>query len=322
MASRAESVYQRIRELDPAGRTAYVEGWVDAEVRELEYLDFKRVGGESVDQKTWSQALSGFANTEGGVLAWGIGTGKVKPPDGDRKIDVATELKPLPNTASFVQFLRDHLMDSTIEPVRGVEYLEVAATDGGGYVVCLIPEGQNKPYRDARTHQYWQRIADNFVPIPHTLLRSLFFPRFHPSFKVAIYWIGTYLLSIDIINTGRGSADGVYLSLRYKNEGWKVHATPPCREVINRGVLRDGDDQWRLYGVECTVSVHPQQQVACVSINLQAVKNQKDFDPLAVVIHSRDSEPVNYFVTKDRPIQWDSTEPLILEPSIITVFTG
>src|SRR4051812_5584309 len=113
MSSRAEDLYREIARMRARRRTEYVESWAKRQAAENEYLEFKRVAHDPENQRFWSEALSGFANTEGGLLVWGIGTGKVMPPGGDRRIDVATELKPLPAPASFVQFLQDNHRDST-----------------------------------------------------------------------------------------------------------------------------------------------------------------------------------------------------------------
>jgi len=296
MSSRAIILYRKIEALAEPDRTRFVEEWAATKARETEYLEFKRVSDDNTVKKAWSEALSGFANTEGGILVWGIGTEKLKLPDADRKIDVATETKPVPNTAAFGQFLRDNLMDSTIEPVRGVEYLEIPATAGGGYVLCLIPEGNGKPYRDDRAKQYWQRIGDSFVVIPHTLLRSLFYPQSRPWFDACIYWAGTHYIQIDLFNKGKVSADGVYVRIRYKNDQWELRSPKPFQEVS-----RMGDDNWRSYAAECTTSIHPLQQLCCASIRLTGPSERMAVAPIEMVLHCRDSEPIKYRIDSDHP---------------------
>jgi hypothetical protein len=39
---------------------------------ETEWLDFKGAANDQDTKKTWSKALAGFANTQGGVLVWGV----------------------------------------------------------------------------------------------------------------------------------------------------------------------------------------------------------------------------------------------------------
>ena len=76
--------------------------------------------------------------------------------------------------------LKDVRLEATVDPVQGVKYehYDAGKGDGSGFVVCLIPEGENKPYREAidPAKQYYQRIGDSFAVIPHAMLRSLFYP--------------------------------------------------------------------------------------------------------------------------------------------------
>jgi hypothetical protein len=87
--SRAAILFEEIQE-SPAA----VIGQMIAEKRqESDYLEFK--GGSKLDEKTakkyWSKALSGFGNSEGGVLIWGVDARKTPSPDDPEvMIDAAT----------------------------------------------------------------------------------------------------------------------------------------------------------------------------------------------------------------------------------------
>lgn len=118
---------------------------------EGEYLDFKTGKGEPQGHnEAWSKALSAFANTEGGVLVWGVDARKPKTPDTmGRRLDKVEAMTPVDDPLKLRELLKDCLRDATIEPVRGVEYLTVTASPshgpGKGYLIYLIPEGANKP---------------------------------------------------------------------------------------------------------------------------------------------------------------------------------
>src|SRR5258706_3165553 len=147
---------------------------------ETEWLDFK--GAEKIPdhdlRKEWSTALSGFANTEGGVVIWGIDARK----DKTTGIDAASG----PSLAKNPSQLRSRLAElhhtATDPPVLGVELREfpdqVAA--GHGYVVCLVPESAVKPHRaeNVTTKPYYIPAGDSFLPPSTSLLRHLIFP--HP----------------------------------------------------------------------------------------------------------------------------------------------
>ena len=84
LQSRAAQLYQEIvGHSDPA---AFLCQLVDQHKAENDFLEFKGAGtiGDKDIRKHWSQALSGFANTEGGVLIWGIRAARMQ--DAERSV--------------------------------------------------------------------------------------------------------------------------------------------------------------------------------------------------------------------------------------------
>lgn len=274
MESRAREFYEQIINAHDPG--SHLNRLVDERKPETEFLEFKGASKipDSAIKQYWSKALSGFSNTEGGVLVWGIRASRIDAPDGGhRKVDAASELDLAPSPASLAQLLKDVLLESLIEPLRGVEIREVPSeSDGKGFVVCLIPEGENKPYRAQLdpASQYYQRIADNFVLIPHSLLKSLFYPRSEPDLRVAIRLQGRDDLPG---KPGRGRAARYKLLAQISNEGSRS-----AREVlISVKSNYDGDfgacgtfthisgprNHWQFTGRR---TIHPQERdVACFS---------------------------------------------------------
>ena len=183
--SRADELFHSLIN-NPGGPVAFVEGMVTAKERETEYLDFKSGGDLEADTKekkrslreTWSKALSGFGNTGGGVLVFGVKASKPKDGSDFENVDHAYKTDPLEKPQDFAQRLLDQRLGATDEPVRGVDVQPLLRDDGTGYVVCLIPESDRKPHRaDGSGNAYFQRNGDSFIPIPHSLLRSMFHPR-------------------------------------------------------------------------------------------------------------------------------------------------
>ena len=131
--------------------------------REDLYLDYKRKSRPSTptpgedDMRNFSKALSGFANSDGGLLIWGVdapGSGagpRVK--------------KPLADAAGFAGHL-DSLTSRMVTPrVEGVENIVLRDGRRGGFVVTHIPRSVHAPHR-AEHHairKYYQRSGDSFV---------------------------------------------------------------------------------------------------------------------------------------------------------------
>jgi hypothetical protein len=299
MPSRAEDFYRALEKLSEVERTSRVEGWISHGQTEDEFLDFKTGKGNTDKHKeTWSKLLSAFANTEGGVLVWGLSARTPKQPDAfGRRLDRVDAMTPVDDPSVLEQTLKDVQLAATIEPVRGVEFLRVPASSafGGprkGYLLCLVPEGNNKPYRAELEsgRQYWQRVGGNSVVLSHTLLRSLFYPQRHVSFQVTANLAGTNKIGFHLHNVGMSSAENVAVRLKYPNakmqhqnaHGWQVIKV--TGEAAGSNVAT-----WERQG-----SIHPQQDVPLFTITVK--EGQAGLEPvfLDVLVHSKDNLPVGF----------------------------
>jgi len=265
--SRATAFFDAIK----AGGTRFLHNLVSTKSQESDYLDFKGAAHlkDKDAKETWSQALSGLANTEGGVLVWGIRAAR----NVTTKIDEADSLDLVPDVDAFAQMLRDVELQAVIDPVPGVQMERYRDSGAAGFVVCLIPEGPYKPYR-AELHgkQYYQRIGDKFAVIPHSLLRSLFYPPVpRPKFRVTIE-------QSDMINPtqsggGRRSLAGNRVEITIENIGrvsardvWVVlEVDPPIRgeggSFFTRIPLEKGESGYFL----SSRPLHPSERLKCAA---------------------------------------------------------
>jgi hypothetical protein len=234
--SAAESFYRQIAEASDS--VAFLNGLVTAHTQEEEWLEFKGAtdptsGSQIPDatiSKYWSKAMSGFANTGGGVLIWGIDA-RQDPTTG---IDGANALNRVPNPPALKLRLNQLLQHATDPPVIGIVLHEYS--DPGhaseGFVVCYVPESSFKPHRAERCEgkPYYIRVADRFEIAPHSLLRYMFFPESHARFELDAR------LSWEVLTDGVGINVGV--EARLKNVGERtahqllVHVrTNPALEI-------------------------------------------------------------------------------------------
>src|SRR5262245_39865293 len=95
------------------GTEADLQRLVDERIREGIYLEFKQKKNRShgslddSDKFQFSRALSGFANSDGGVLVWGVATDKH---------ECAEKLKPITDPAAFLAVLKKSILQTT-QPV-------------------------------------------------------------------------------------------------------------------------------------------------------------------------------------------------------------
>ena len=96
-----------------------IESFLEEGKEEDLHLDFKGTNGSELrhrdDKKNYAQALSAFANSDGGILIWGIDARK-----NDEGIDCATDDKPLEDVKRFMGRLNELESDAVLPVIDGV----------------------------------------------------------------------------------------------------------------------------------------------------------------------------------------------------------
>jgi len=177
--------FERIGEGDAA--FGFLSGLIstDPPTAEMEWLDFKgRIDPSDPELKrVWSKAISEFANTQGGLLIFGIDARK----DAATGIDAAHELSLIPRPAALRSRLMELHHQATDPPVLGVEVKEIVGPTDEGFVVCQIPSSPFRPHRSEHCNkQYYVRAGDDFVQAGPGLLRTLFYPSYQSSLWVEV----------------------------------------------------------------------------------------------------------------------------------------
>lgn len=170
---RAEDLFDRIVK---EGEKAIDDFITDRQSEEL-FLDFKRSADDGkgrklndIDRKNLSKAISGFGNSEGGVIVWGIDCR-----DDVVQGDVARCKVPIENPKRFVSRLEGAISGCTIPAHPHVRHHAVEL--GGsftGFVVTYIPRSYLAPHQAVSPCQYYMRAGSDFVPVPHAVLSGLF----------------------------------------------------------------------------------------------------------------------------------------------------
>jgi hypothetical protein len=144
---------------------------------ENDWRDFKGwyAGKDDELKAAWSKAITAFANTQGGVVLWGV-VANVGP---GSNIDRVTGLAEVSSPADWIQKLKNWKLQATDPPIGNIEYCPIIhPTQPKGFVACLIPESEFKPHRAEFSHKnYYIRAGDSSVIPSPSLLRSLFFPK-------------------------------------------------------------------------------------------------------------------------------------------------
>jgi hypothetical protein len=217
---RAEELYERLKK---QGNSCIDEFILTQKSEEL-FLDFKlsadNGNGKRLnenDRNNLAKSISGFSNSEGGVIVWGIDCSK----DFDGS-DVATAKHHITNVKRFVSWLEEAISGCTIPPNTGVQNHPLEIDSGGnGFVLTYIPKSDHAPHQDVSSKKYYIRAGSNFVPILHDVLAGMFGRRPHPKIKCNFL---AYPFKVNdnrirmsvgfhISNDGPGIAEGLFVSV-------------------------------------------------------------------------------------------------------------
>ena len=185
---------------------------ISEKTKEGLYLEFKtkkdRSNGKlgDWDKSQFSRALSGFANSDGGVMIWGIAT---------NKREEACDLKPISGIHEFLAGLKKSILHSTQPVVDGVllEAVSSAENSEEGYLKCFIPSSYKTPHRAMLAErEYFKRTTEGFYRLEHFDLDDMFGRRPRPDLDVIVSPKGAKSgevieeIGFGLINNGRGLA--------------------------------------------------------------------------------------------------------------------
>lgn len=210
----AKSIFKNIIDAGWPG----VRVWEAEKTEETLHLEFKAKDRESasMSDKDWgaiAQALSAFANSDGGVYVLGVHA--INP--GKNLPDEVRSIIPLPNLGSFRGAVQRRIYELTDPPIAGVvvESVEDPDAPGFGIVVIYVPQSEAMPHRAivgaaAIRERYYMRSTASTIPMHHALLAEKFGRR--P--MAQLYLMVQYSLSrlrcsaeVWIGNSGRGYAE-------------------------------------------------------------------------------------------------------------------
>jgi hypothetical protein len=225
---------------DPAQALSAITEWVMGGKAEDLYLDFtrKKSAGsgllETDDKRAYAKALSGFANSDGGLLVWGVVAERDK--DDPESADVAKDVDPVSPLDVFLGELNKVVHYSTKPAVAGVQNIAVPENEGAnrGYVVSYVPAGTNPPYRaeNENNNNYYKRAGSSFYRMEPYDIRDVVFRFRYPKVELQLGY-----KAVD----RRESADIYALRLDATNHGptvlrgYKIEVTLPEKQITHSG---------------------------------------------------------------------------------------
>lgn len=213
IVSQASQFYDSLP-TDDSEAYQYLASLVDGSLNEAEWLDFKngRIASNEKIREIWSKALSGFANSGGGIVIWGIQTKTIN------HLDVPTNLALAAEPVQMQGLLTTHLRDAVDPPVLGVKIRSIPSAGGEGFVVAYIPQSELKPHRAEVQEIFYIRAGHQHHSASPALLRQLFYPAANPIAEVSLETIGGtptqgFDIAVRLKNRGLTSIEDLFVAV-------------------------------------------------------------------------------------------------------------
>lgn len=157
------------------------------------------------DKRNLAKAISGFANSAGGVLIWGIEDKDVKP-------------KPIKHAEQFLRNLLDLAPIATEPGVQGVDGHFIPADEDdndAGFALLFVPESDVGPHRvilkdKVIQDHYYFRSGSSFLKASHSQLEDMFGRRPKPKLVLSLK---------RLTNQYEGNPPAVQAVFNLRNEG-------------------------------------------------------------------------------------------------------
>jgi hypothetical protein len=176
-------------------------------------LDFKLVNNadlsHSNDKKNLAKALSGFANSSGGLIVWGVDARK-----NAQDVDCAVGTREIEPLSLLISRLNEFTGRAVNPIVEGVRHRPITVSADRGFAVTLVPESDSGHHMaKLGEDRYYKRSGDSFYRMEHFDLEDMFGRRKKPKLRlVARVSRPRDEVVIGILNEGRGTAKAPYLS--------------------------------------------------------------------------------------------------------------
>jgi len=196
----------------------HIQAFIEDGQEENLFLDFKTINKPDMtrdDRKTLAKALSGFANSSGGLVVWGVDARK-----NEQGIDCANKAKEVEKVSLFLSKLNQFTGDLVNPIVEGVMHKKIVTSGDKGFAVSLMPPSDAGPHMaKGGEDRYFKRSGDSFYKMEHFDIEDMFGRRKKPNLQLVtriIPWSPMWTddgarkdrlqIILGIKNSGRGSA--------------------------------------------------------------------------------------------------------------------
>jgi hypothetical protein len=252
------------------------------------HLEFKTVNDPRLKtreiRKTLARVLSAFANSDGGLIVWGLATRS------DTGADYASSKQPIEDLLVFYPRLVSLCGDALTPVLNGVDHAKIEIAGGRGYAATFVPPTDLGPHM-ARLGEdrYYKRSGDQTYRMEHFDLADMFGRRPQPKLRLV-----TRVKRRSKIKPSRGPVEQkFYVIVGIRNEG-RGPARAPFLRLWNTGPYSfsqfgiDGNgneglprllsvegEGGRSYGGDANQLIHPETALYVAALSGSIIEDQE-----------------------------------------------
>lgn len=239
-------------------------------------------------KNTLAQAVSGFSNTAGGVIVWGVST----VTHAHSGLDVLTQIEPIGQCSRLSSSISTNIPTLTTPPVLNSvsKTIKKNSKDTQGIVVTHIPKHIGDPVQTNGDTQFYFRSGDAFIVAPYEMIQRLFLstisPDLHPSFYsnlVELKEDGFWEMPIIVENRSSAVGQHVLISVEVVNPS-------ACDEILGKDLYDASkvNPGKSLFHTQLSDVVHREMDVMAglLRVKMKVVKRAKRLLRLKIKIYA------------------------------------
>lgn len=227
-----------------------------------------RMGLDHDDKKNFAKELCAFANTDGGLVIWGLSARAIGG------VDRIQAIVPVSGLDRFESNLRTIQPQLTEPPVPGVELVQIPVDGTGaekrGMVAIWVPPSNLTLHRSTQDRRFYSRSGTSSWPMPMSLVTPLLAGKSRPQLSLHVDFTSTDRAVICLRNNGNATARDPFFAINLPHPlgdtGYELNGTDHLRSCSSGPAYRGVRGRWLLYNAGADHPIHPGAELRVVAI--------------------------------------------------------
>ena len=216
------------------------------------------------DWKYFAKAQSGFANTSGGVLVWGLKATK------EAEVDVVQSIEEIHELRKFESRMRELESRGIERLVAGIEYKTITTGEDKGLLAILIPQSSRPPHRSLRDYKFYMRAGGTFSSLDLKVIEELFHRRMTPKLEFFVKQADSMTIVLCLRNGGEATAKSPFVVFSMppsiQHTKYELDGNNRLTSCLPMSSYRGRAGRFMEWRDGMSFVVHPEQEVQIIAL--------------------------------------------------------